>query len=429
MDRINVAVFPCGSEVGLEINRALRFSRHFKIWGLNSVADHGQMVYKNYLGTLPSFRESGFINTLKKIVKKCQIRFLIPTMDEVAASLKEHEEELGCEVVCADQKTIRLLTSKSQTYSKLRGKILVPEIYNGYKCIRKHLPVFTKPDKGYGSRNTKLIISEEQLSNRWKDREGLLFIENLPGNEYTIDCFSDKNHKILFTGPRIRNRIRMGISVNTIPVEIKGIENIARKISDALEMKGTWFFQMKENRKGKLVLLEVASRVSGSMALNRLQGVNFVLLELFQRLGYPINIYPCPLPDMELERSFDCKLKTSLEFDIVYIDFDDCLMINGKLNTQMVRFLYQQVNAGKKIILLTKHDGDLSAKLNSLRIESLFDEIIHIDKMKEKYRYIKQAKSIFIDDSHKERQEVKQHINIPAFAPDTIGSLIDYRKL
>ena len=29
----NVLVFPCGSEIGLEINRALSQSKHFKIFG------------------------------------------------------------------------------------------------------------------------------------------------------------------------------------------------------------------------------------------------------------------------------------------------------------------------------------------------------------------------------------------------------------
>lgn len=429
MDIINVAVFPCGSEVGLEINRALRYSRHFKLIGLNSIADHGRMVFDNYIEDLPSFREPGFIDQLKEIIKEQKIKFLIPAMDEVAAFLKGYEEVLRCEVVCADKETIHLLTSKSHTYKKLKNIISVPEIFTTYDEIKNHLPVFSKPDVGYGSRGAALIETEEQLIERWKGTEDYIYCENLPGKEYTIDCFSDLHHKVLFAGPRIRKRIRMGISVNTIPLKLDGIEEIAQKISENLHLMGTWFFQMKEDKQGNLTLLEVASRVSGSMALNRLRGVNFVLLELFQRLGFPVSIHPLTLPDMELERSFDCKLQTSMEFDVVYMDFDDCLLIDGKLNTQIVRFLYQQVNENKKIILLTKHDGDLKTKLKKLRIDGLFDELIHIDQSKEKYKYIKEAKAIFVDDSHKERQDVMERLRIPAFAPDVINSLIDYRKL
>lgn len=429
MDIINVAVFPCGSEVGLEINRAIRYSRHFKLIGLNSFADHGRMVFDNYIEGLPSFREPGFIDQLKKIIKEQEIKFLIPAMDEVAAFLKDHEEVLNCEVVCADKEIINLLTTKSQTYKRLRNVISVPAVYTTYDEIKNHLPVFSKPDVGYGSRGAALIETEEQLVERWEGQEKYIYCENLPGKEYTIDCFSDLHHKVLFTGPRIRKRIRMGISVNTIPVELDGIEKIAQEISKTLELTGTWFFQMKEDKHGHLALLEVASRVSGSMALNRLRGVNFMLLELFQRLGYPVSIHPLTLPDMELERSFDCKLLTSMEFDVVYMDFDDCLLIDGKLNTQIVHFLYQQLNANKKIVLLTKHDGDLKAKLKKLRIDGLFDELIHIDQSEEKYKYIKETKAIFVDDSHREREDVMEQLGVPSFAPDVVNSLIDYRKL
>ena len=49
----NVLVFPCGSEIGLEVNRALANSTHFKLYGGNSVDDHGKFVYKNYISGIP----------------------------------------------------------------------------------------------------------------------------------------------------------------------------------------------------------------------------------------------------------------------------------------------------------------------------------------------------------------------------------------
>jgi hypothetical protein len=221
----------------------------------------------------------------------------------------------------------------------------------------------------------------------------------------------------------------MGISVNTLPVSIDGIEEMAQKISSALKLQGTWFFQLKRNTEGELVLLEVASRLAGSMALNRLKGVNFILLELFQRLGYPISITPNTMHPVELERAFDCKLLTTSAYDTVYVDFDDCLLIRGQLNTVLLRFLFQQVNAGKKIILITKHDGDLPRKLKAFRITELFDEVIHIKPQEDKYPHMKESGALFIDDSHVERLHAVTHRHVIAVAPDVIDALIDYRKL
>ena len=45
----NVLVFPCGSEIGLEIHNALKYSKDFNLFGGSSVDDHGKYVYKNYI--------------------------------------------------------------------------------------------------------------------------------------------------------------------------------------------------------------------------------------------------------------------------------------------------------------------------------------------------------------------------------------------
>ena len=41
----NILVFPCGSEIGLEINNALKWSTHIELFGASSVDDHGKYVY------------------------------------------------------------------------------------------------------------------------------------------------------------------------------------------------------------------------------------------------------------------------------------------------------------------------------------------------------------------------------------------------
>src|SRR5690625_4042198 len=115
MTKTNVAVFPCGSEVGMEIHRALRYSQHFHLIGLNSVSDHGRMVYNDYIGNLPFFKEEKFLSYLQKIIKERNIQFLIPAMDEVASSLKKHESILDCEIVCAKEDVVQLLSSKRRS--------------------------------------------------------------------------------------------------------------------------------------------------------------------------------------------------------------------------------------------------------------------------------------------------------------------------
>ena len=66
------------------------------------------------------------------------------------------------------------------------------------------------------------------------NNQTVLIFENLPGEEYTVDCFTDRHGDLLFAGPRSRDRVRMGISFasRTWPLsdEIAGI--IQKWLSD-----------------------------------------------------------------------------------------------------------------------------------------------------------------------------------------------------
>ena len=128
---------------------------------------------------------------------------------------------------------------------------------------------------------------------------------------------------------------------------------------------------------------------------------------------------------IELDRALYNSFRLELDYRYVYVDYDDTIIIDGNINTTLVSYLYQCLNNGIKIILITKHDGDLKTDLQKYRIYELFDEIIHINKSEEKYLYITNKDAIFIDDSYGEREKVKNHCEINVFDPHMIEVLIE----
>lgn len=107
------------------------------------------------------------------------------------------------------------------------------------------------------------------------------------------------------------------------------------------------------------------------------------------------------------------------------MDFDDCILIDSnKVNPKLISYLYNCINNGIKLSLLTRHEGDLYQKLKQLRITNLFDRIIHITKGEKKSKYIDNEFSIFIDDSYAERKEVNSACGIPVFGLDMIECLV-----
>ena len=164
--------------------------------------------------------------------------------------------------------------------------------------------------------------------------------------------------------------------------------------------------------------------LDGSSSLCRGIGVNFALMSLFDFFDINIDILKNDY-NIVMDRALDNVYKINVNYDTVYVDYDDCLILDKRnVNTELVKFLYSALNNKKKIILITKHIGDLEGELNSFRLSGLFDEVIHIEPNEEKVDYIKFLNSIFIDDSFMERKKVKEKFNINVFSPDMVCTLV-----
>jgi len=100
---------------------------------------------------------------------------------------------------------------------------------------------------------------------------------------------------------------------------------------------------------------------------------------------------------------------------VLYVDLDDTLLVNGRVNVQLVSLLFQCINNRKKIVLLTRHRGDLNHILAKYHLSGLFDEIIHLGEDENKSSCIKGPDAIFVDDSFAERMDVSERCNIPTF--------------
>ncbi|MGM0987928.1 MAG: ATP-grasp domain-containing protein [Pseudomonadota bacterium] len=419
-------VFPCGSEVALEIHRSLRYSTHFELLGASSVDDHGKFVYENYVGGIPLHNHTDFISVFKNIVKKEKVDAIFPAMDAVAKTLKSNERTLGCVVIGSSAEATAVCASKSATYSCLSDCIPCPSWTKELYRVKQY-PVFIKPDKGYGSRNIGFANSRRSAEEFLQEHSGTSFVlcEYLPGEEFTIDCFSNSKSELLFHGARKRARVSNGISVNTVETRKHKdlIYKAAMEINDRLQPRGAWFFQMKENKDGYPVLLEVAARLGGSSSYFRAKGVNFALLSAFD--AFDINV-KVELNDynVELDRALGSRYKIDLAYDTAFIDFDDCLLLDDKVNTELVKYIFQARNKGVAAVLITRHEKDIHHTLKQYRLAELFDHIIHIKDKRPKSEFINKNNSIFIDDSFEERAEVKRAHGIPVFSPDMIEMLI-----
>lgn len=427
MKKQNILIFPAGTEIAFEIQNALKYSKFVQIYGGTSINDHSEFTYNNLITGFPFIDDQEFLGFLNEMVDKYNIDYIYPAHDEVCVFLSNHSEDIKAKVVVTDSITTNICRSKKETYNYFSEEFFVPKVFDSVEEVDRY-PVFVKPAIGQGAKGAKKIDSQEELIAALTYDSTLVITEYLPGMEYTVDCFTDQLGKLRVVKLRNRERIRAGISVRSRELAVdKQVKIIAERINQSLAFKGAWFFQLKKSEESEYRLMEISPRIPGTMGLSRNLGINFPLLTLFVFWGYDVSIIDNGY-NIILDRAFYSSYKIEIEYNHIYIDFDDTIICSGNINVDVMRYLYQAINAGKKVHLLSKHIGNIHDELKKYRIsEELFEDIQVISADDEKFKYIMERDAIFIDDSFSERKKISEILGIPVFDIDMIESLLNRR--
>ncbi len=430
MQQIRIMVFPCGSEIGLELHRSLKDIRFIDLYGASSVDDHGCWVYKNYIGGIPYINDPTFIDVLNKHIDENHIDFIFPALDSVIAMLSRHRDTLHAKLLTCPDETVQICRSKSKTYARLAGCDFLPGIYRTPEEVPCY-PVIIKPTESQGAQGFMILESEQQLRYELSVRtDEQVVCEYLPGEEYTIDCFTDRNGTLRYASCRNRHRIKNGISVNSslMPPDTR-VREIAEIINEKMDFRGVWFFQLKKNMNGEYRLLECATRVAGTMCVERAAGVNLALLTVFDALGYEVDV-PAQIEHVVVDRALHNVFKLDIDYDEVYMDFDDTVIVHDRVNFTVLRFIYQCVEKHIPVILLTRHDTDVVDDLKARRIApELFDRIVCLPRSERKIDHVSPSKNaLFVDDSFAERKSMRDTYGIWTLGVDAVEALLDEKQ-
>jgi predicted ATP-grasp superfamily ATP-dependent carboligase len=421
MDKINVLIFPAGEINSIELHSALSTCVNIELYGASSLDRHGEYVFKNYISGLPLISDLDFLNKFNSLLEENRIDIVFPTHDSVALFLANNQDQLKAKLICADKTTTEICRDKKKTYEILKDCDFIPQVFDTVD----ELPVFIKPSEGQGSVGAKLINSITELP---QDLSSYVICEYLPGEEYTVDCLTDKNRVLKIVSPRSRKRMMAGVCVSgKTEILTDEIYNIADQINQRLNFKGLWWFQIKRDKNNKWKLLEISTRCAGTMCLTRARGINLPLLSVYVFLGYDVEAEANPV-SIVLDRTLISRYQIDYNYNSVYFDFDDTLVVNNKVHLPAIKFLYQCKNENKRLVLITKHSQDIYKTLESFAISPiLFNEIIHIKPHEEKSEFITPSEAIFVDNAYQERKKIQKKHGIPTFDVDGLEVLINWR--
>lgn len=423
--KINVLVFPAEGQNAYELHDALSTCVNIHLIGGTSVARHGEFLFENYINNIPFITDKNFLQEFNEILRVNEIDVIFPTHDTIVKYLIENEEKINARIVSGDKETADICRDKSLTFERFKETDILPKRY--YNAEEISFPAFVKPREGQGAVGARKITDSHDVAKI--DFLNNIVTEYLPGEECTVDCLTDQHGILRYVSPRSRDRILAGMSVRGSNIALTtNIQHIADTLNSKLNFRGLWYFQIKKNKDGVFKLLEVSTRCAGTMCQTRAKGINLPLLSVYIIMGYDVDIYDNAY-HLIMDRALIGRYRLDIDYNYVYIDFDDTITLRGKVNLNTIRFMYQCYNKGKKLILLTRHENDLEETLNHYAIsKQLFYKIVHLNHLNEsKSQYIHHLDSIFIDNAFKEREEVRQVHHIPVFDVDQIEFLLDWR--
>jgi carbamoyl-phosphate synthase large subunit len=279
---------------------------------------------------LPAPERPEYLDRLRMICTTERIDLVIPqTTREIAvlSAARERLREEGITVMVGTSESVRLANDKwhvikafekaglptprcyrVQTPSALadaarelgypsRPVVVKPPFSNGMRGVRVLRESAWDVSRFLAEKPTGLEITLDELLGileRGASWPELLLMEYLPGDEYSVDAFIGQASRVAL--PRLRARIRSGISFITHVVSEPTMSEDTLRVAKDLGLEYTFGFQYKRDVNGVPKVLECNPRVQGTMVASVFAGVNVIWLGVREAIGAPSRDIPTPRP-------------------------------------------------------------------------------------------------------------------------------------
>ena len=245
---------------------------------------------------VPAGTSKEFPEYVLSLCVRNNIDVLIPTVDcELApvASYKKRFAEAGVQLVTSPESTLKDCYDKYQLMQVLEEVVPLVhfQLFDESTDIESlDFPLIAKPRSGSGSRDITLIDNPADL--HVIPRNGTFLLQGyLPGKEFSVDVFVNKNGKAIANVVRERIKVDSGIAVISQTLIDQRISNMAAKIATHLGIRYVANIQLKMDEFNQPRLLEINPRFPGTMPLTVASGVNMPELCIREIRGETLPAY------------------------------------------------------------------------------------------------------------------------------------------
>jgi carbamoyl-phosphate synthase large subunit len=221
---------------------------------------------------VPPSSDPSFLDSIKGLCEKNQIRLLIPLRDEelpIFASTRKEFRDINTIVMVAGPETIDICQDKKRFADFCESRsIPVPKIFQSTDIFsEKDLPLFAKPRIGKASKGVARISSMADLKPLLRMGDEFIIQEHVNMPEYTIDLFSDFDGRVISVVPRERVYVFGGESFVSCTKKHPTLIQEAIRLSTKLNLIGHNTIQCFFDGDQNIKFIEVNPRYGGAAHL------------------------------------------------------------------------------------------------------------------------------------------------------------------
>jgi len=320
-ERVRVLMTCVGGQLSPWLLQALKRCERLRIdtVGTDGRADALGRTYADSFHQVPFGDDPSYIDRMLELCVREKIDVLFPTSDEEALALAVHQQRFAAEnvkVSCPPEDMAALMRNKADMYDHLAGKGLSLPEYRRVRNIaelRRAAAEFgypgrdfvVKPTVGRGGRGVWVISArvptmaernkglaidaldlDDYLGAAQDDRfDELLVMPMLAGDMFDVDVLADAQGNPFYLVPRHRYHVRTtpfrGCWIDRHPEVLE----LAAKTQGMLRLPNLFDYDIIQDGDGRPWLLEVNPRMSASVAVSVLHGVNLLEFTVLMLLG------------------------------------------------------------------------------------------------------------------------------------------------
>lgn len=254
----NVLITGAGSPGAVGIIQYLK--RFYGVIGVDMDMNATGRKFCDNFYIVPPAKNKEFIPALLKICLEEKVRIVFPKVTAELLKLAEAKkqfQEIGTTILISEKSVILTANNKYLLYKKMeKCGMLVPKFF-----LAEH-GFCSKPVVGSGGDNFKIYEGKK-----------VLVMEYLSGDEYSVDILADYGEALTVV-PRVREKVKAGVSVEGTVVIDKEIIELSKKIVKILKLHGIVGLQFRRDKNFKPVLLECNPRIQGTIMLSEASGAN-----------------------------------------------------------------------------------------------------------------------------------------------------------